>query len=140
MVNPSKSKGTAAETAVTRYLLENGIQARREVLHGNKDHGDVHIRAAAGRLIVLEVKAYKTHASLAQIAGWLDDADIEGINAEADASALVVKRPGSAKPANWMTYMRHDEFAWLAYGLTVPPTSDWVAMTLASFAGWVRAA
>ena len=41
-MNRSKSKGTAAESAVRDYLLARGITAVRAALSGAEDRGDVH--------------------------------------------------------------------------------------------------
>jgi hypothetical protein len=133
MANPSKAKGTSAESAVVRHLVEHGVDAARVTLHGNKDQGDVFIRIGK-YLITVEVKSYKTWASARQIERWLDEADLEGLNADADASVLVVKRPGSG-PANvgdWLVYMRADEWEWLAYGSPIgtPARREWVCVPL----------
>lgn len=134
MTNRPKAKGTAAESAVVRFLTERHVLAKREILHGGKDHGDVHVHTKKG-LIVLEVKAYKTWASARQLDAWMVEADIEGVNAGADASALVVKRPGSgaANAADWLVFMRADEWEWLAHGRDATPTNDWICVNLAHF-------
>ena len=54
MTNKPKARGTAGESAVVRYLLEHKVLAKREILHGSIDHGDVHVHTKKG-LIVLEV-------------------------------------------------------------------------------------
>jgi hypothetical protein len=143
MANPSKGKGTSAETTVQRELTAAGIDAARVTLHGNADHGDIHIRIGK-YLVVVEVKAYKSWASARQIERWLDEADLEGLNADADASVLVVKRPGSG-PANagdWLCYLRADEWEWLAYGSLrgVPARREWVSVNLAHLTAVIGAA
>jgi len=134
MANPSKNKGTAAESAVVRYLTEHKVLAKREILHGNSDHGDVHVHTKKG-LVVLEVKSYKAWASANLIEKWLVEADVEGVNAGADASALVVKRPGSgaANAGDWLVYVRADEWEWLAYDRDATPTNRWVCVNLEHF-------
>ena len=146
MANPSKGKGTSAETTVTRYLTDSGCDAARVTLHGSADRGDVHVRIGQHRkyLIVLEVKSYRSWASARQIERWLDEADLEGLNADADASVLCVKRPGSG-PANagdWLCYMRADEWEWLAYGSLrgVPARREWVCVNLAHLTAVIGAA
>jgi len=92
-VNPSKAKGTKAETAVVRYAQANGFpDAERLALHGTNDIGD--IRLAPG--LILEVKAGKAAqgASLRQIDKWLAEAQREADNAHADMCALIVQRRG----------------------------------------------
>jgi hypothetical protein len=134
MTNKPKARGTAAETTVQRELTAAGIDAARVTLHGNADRGDIHIRVGK-YLVVVEVKAYKSWASARQIERWLDEADLEGLNADADASVLVVKRPGSgaANAGDWLCYMRADEWEWLAYGSSrgVPARREWVCVNLA---------
>lgn len=93
MVNPSKNKGTRAETAVVRYAQTNGFPlAERLALHGSKDIGD--IRLAPG--LILEVKAGKAAqtASLHQIQKWLQETSTEARNAAADRCALIVQAQG----------------------------------------------
>jgi hypothetical protein len=134
MANPSKGKGTAAESAVVRFLTDHDIDAARVTLHGSKDQGDVFIRIGK-YLVTVEVKSYKSWASARQIERWLDEADLEGLNASADASILVVKRPGSgaANVGDWLAYMRADEWEWLAYGnaMGTPARREWVCVNLA---------
>lgn len=93
MVNPSKAKGTAAETAIVKYAQGLGFPfAERIPLHGNHDHGD--IRLAPG--LILEVKAGKSAqtASLGQVCRWMSEAMTEARNAHADAYGLIVQRQG----------------------------------------------
>jgi hypothetical protein len=145
MTNKPKARGTAGESAVCRHLTTAGVDAKRVVLHGAADQGDVHVRTNGGHLIAIEVKSYKGWASARQIEKWLDEADLEGLNADADASALVVKRPGSG-PANvgdWLCYIRADEWLWLVLGNRlgpVNPTRAWVSCNLDHLTDVLRAA
>ena len=90
--------GTAAETAVVRYLVANGWpSAERRALKGNLDQGDV--TGCPG--LVIEVKggnAAKT-ASDGQITAWLAETETERLNAKADIGVLVLQRAGCG-PAN----------------------------------------
>jgi hypothetical protein len=133
MTNKPKATGTRAESAVTTYLTAEGIDAARTALHGSKDQGDVFIRLGK-YLVTVEVKSYKSWASARQIEKWLDDADLECLNADADASILIVKRPGSgaANAGDWLCYMRADEWEWLAYGSPIgtPARREWVSVPL----------
>lgn len=57
MANKSKTKGTAAETRVVKYLKDHGFtEAKRIALHGSKDMGDVEVGTG---FHILEVKAGK---------------------------------------------------------------------------------
>lgn len=93
MTNPSKQKGTAAETAVVRVAREHGFPlAERRALAGTADVGDVLL--APG--LIVEVKAGKAAqtASLGQIGKWLAETERERVNANADAALLVTQRQG----------------------------------------------
>lgn len=59
MSNPSKKKGTAAETRVVKYLKEKGLDAERLALHGSKDEGDVRFYNQWLDEFRLEIKAGK---------------------------------------------------------------------------------
>lgn len=144
MANPSKNKGTNFETAVVRALTERGVPAKREPLHGAKDHGDIHIirpESAGGgwTLIVVEAKWRPSWPSARTIEAWLDEVDEECVNAGGDLSAVVVNRPGSGKAnaGDWLVYMRPDEWVWLCTGgIAVMPGERprWVCVNLDHFA------
>ena len=86
-MSKSKQKGTAFETAVVRFLQENGFPyAERAPLSGNKDRGD--ITGTPG--LVWECKNHKT----LELAKWMQETLVETVNANADAGILVVKRRG----------------------------------------------
>lgn len=63
MSNPSKKKGTAAETKVVKACEAEGLVAERLALHGASDLGDVRITLDIDDYIILEVKAGKQTAS-----------------------------------------------------------------------------
>ena len=77
-MSKSKQKGTAFETATVNYLLEHDAPARREVLHGARDIGDIGGVELAGRPLVLECKNYARANRMAQ---WLAEAVAERDNA-----------------------------------------------------------
>lgn len=86
-----KDIGTAAETAVVRYLREHGFPgADRQPLRGNRDQGDITITAG----VIAEVKAghYAATASTAVIKQWLDETETERVNAGADIGVLIVRQ------------------------------------------------
>jgi hypothetical protein len=104
-MNRPKKIGTAAESAVVKWLLAAGWpEAERLALRGSADHGD--IRVAKG--IHLEVKAGRAAdaASLAQCHGWMDEAAAEGANAGVSCY-LVVKRRGcgGGRAGLWRVFM-----------------------------------
>lgn len=97
-MSKSKQKGTAAETAVVKYLKENGFPyAERRALHGTLDKGDI---TGCGP-IVFEVK---NHAKL-DLAGWVSELMVEIANADAMTGAVVAKKRGTTSPGNWYAIM-----------------------------------
>jgi hypothetical protein len=95
-VSASKAKGTAAETAVVRYLQNWWPAAERRALSGALDKGDV---AGIANLVV-EVKA----AAQQRITEWQRETKTEMHNAGASACMLVVKRPYKS-PRQWDAYL-----------------------------------
>lgn len=96
MSTKSKRTGTAAETAVVRYLQNWWPAAERRALSGNKDKGDV----AGIPGVVIEVKAAATQL----IGPWQRETLTEMANAEASTCMLVVKRPYKGA-SQWDAYM-----------------------------------
>jgi hypothetical protein len=105
-VNRPKAIGTAAETAVVRYLQANGFpHAERRALRGTADAGDI-----AGTIgICWSVKggAAAETASDAVIDTWLDELERQRVHAHANVGVLVCKRravgPGNA--GAWPAYL-----------------------------------
>lgn len=94
MSNPSKAKGTAAETAVVNYYRRRGWHAaERRALTGRHDQGDV----TGIPLVVTEVKACKS----LDLAGWLAELKAEIVNARATVGAVWHKKRGTTDPAEW---------------------------------------
>lgn len=97
-MSKQRAKGTAAETAVVRYLQDNGfIHAERRALHGTNDKGD--ITGIPG--VVIEVK---NHAKLT-LAEWVKELQQEMVNANADFGFVVAKKKGTTNPAEWYAVM-----------------------------------
>ncbi len=93
-MSKSKQKGTAAETAVVKWLQCNGYpDVERRALGGVLDKGDI----AGLRSMVLEVK---DHARM-DLAGWIGEAEQERVNAGASHCAVVHKRRGKGNPNDW---------------------------------------
>lgn len=94
MANPSKKKGTKAETEVVNFLADYGIVAERMALSGAKDKGDIKvIESNYGKPLVFEVKAGKQtqNPSRSDIEDWLAQARVEGENSGCDCM-LVIRR------------------------------------------------
>lgn len=110
MTRRSRDIGTAAETAVVRYLVPNGFpHAERRSLKGNLDQGD--ITGTPG--ICWEVKGGQTAktASDGLIDTWMTETETERRNSRSDIGILVVQRAGIG-PANagrWWAIWRIDE-------------------------------
>ena len=88
MVNRAKQKGTAFETAVVRYLsAETGAWVERRALAGAEDKGDL-IGDGCLSEWCLELKDHKQ----INLAGFVDEAEVEGRNAGSRWFAAIVKR------------------------------------------------
>jgi hypothetical protein len=115
MARRPRDIGTEAETAVTRFLQDCGLQADRTGPHGAKDIGDV--QADPWRTIIFEVKAGKAaeQASANLIESWMQDTERERKNAGADYGILVVKKKGigTKRAGQWDAYMRVDDLVLL---------------------------
>ena len=97
-MNKPKAIGTAAETAVARYLQAHGFpHAERRALRGIQDAGD--ITGCPG--ICVEVKGGDAakNASDLLVTDWLEETEKERLNARADIGVLVLQRRGVG-PAN----------------------------------------
>jgi G:T-mismatch repair DNA endonuclease (very short patch repair protein) len=93
-MSKQRAKGTAAETAVVRYLREHGFpHAERRALHGTADKGDI---TGAGQ-VVWEVKNHK-QLSLAE---WIKELEAEMTNAGVDVGAVIAKKRGTTDPGEW---------------------------------------
>lgn len=97
-MSKAKQKGTAAETAVVRWLKDNGFpHAERRALHGTADKGDI---TGCGP-IVFEVK---NHAKM-DLAGWIKELETEMINANVDTGAVIAKKRGTTNPGEFYAIM-----------------------------------
>ena len=113
MANPSKQRGTAAETAVVRWLQAHGHPfARRNPPAGRNDIGDiggveVNVAICAADLVI-EVKAFRDLA--AGINKGLAELEAEKANAGTDHGVLIVKRRGRGDPGEWLAVrlVKHD--------------------------------
>lgn len=108
-MNPSKDKGTRAETAVVRHCQTLFPNAERRALRGSNDVGDILLRPG----VIVEVKAGKAaqYASLRQIGAWIAETQREVDNANADQGLLVTQRQGLglARVAEWECWTVEDD-------------------------------
>lgn len=125
MTNKSGRLGTQAESAVVEVFKSAGFRAKRLTLHGSKDVGDIDIGLDA---VCVEVKGGKAaeQASDGQIEKWLEETDVERVNAGAWVGILVVKRKGIGYPnaGRWWCIMRDYDYCKLLglgdHGIGVP--------------------
>ena len=89
-MSKAKQKGTAAETAVVRFLQGQGFPlAERRALGGGssgQDLGDI----TGIPMLCMEVKNHATY----KIPAWLKETETERQNAKADYAILIVKPNG----------------------------------------------
>lgn len=105
-MNKSKIKGTSWESEIVRYLRECGVpSAERRALHGNHDRGDL----AGIPGVVVEAK----NAARLDLAGWLDEAEIEQRNDHADLGVVWFKRRGRTSAGRGYVLMSGDAFVGL---------------------------
>ncbi len=98
MSNPSKQRGTAWESALVRYLADNGFpHVERRALNGTQDRGDI----AGIPGVVIEAKNCKT----ATLGVWVDEAAVEQANDGAAHAAVWHHRRGKASPADGFVTM-----------------------------------
>ena len=135
MTNPRKDAGTRAESSVVRWLHAHGYpDARRQVLAGSKDKGDLWVTLG----VIAEVKTRNTAAGLgqpgeAELAKWMAETEAERVNAKAAHAVLIVKRKGTADPGRWWAYVPANELA--NQVACLDPTNAPISMDLAT---WVR--
>ena len=97
-MSKSKQKGTAAETAVVKYLKTNGFNGvERRALTGAYDKGD--ISGIEG--LVIEVKDHRT-MTLGQ---WMEELKVEIDNANAETGVVIHKRRGKGDVGEWYASM-----------------------------------
>ena len=136
MANPSKSKGTRNETNLVNVVNDwtGEVSCRREVLHGNKDHGDIFLDVDGLRM-TWEAKWREEYPSEKEIESFKAQAETENENAGRDAAILSVNLYGKSvmRQEIWMlgtTWMALNGIEW--EGVAVDEHS-WVRVTLLDF-------
>lgn len=100
-MNKSKIKGTAAETAVVKWLIDKGRKhVERRALLGGNDRGDI----AGIPGVVIEVKNVKVMA----LPQWLRELEAEMKNDKADTGVVIHKKMGTTKVGEWYATMPAD--------------------------------
>ena len=119
MANPSKAKGTRAESALVAWSVMAGVPAIRPALAGTKDHGDVWLWPVdGGARVMVEVKdqpsAYTRFPSGALLADWWSQTEAEAaFVADCDVCILVVKPKGVGynRVGDWWAWVDADDLA-----------------------------
>ncbi len=93
MSNPSKAKGTRAETKVKRYFNDHGLRCERKALAGSDDEGDLRLYLDDGTEVTIEVKAGKQtiNYSRAKFNEWKQQTLAEAKNSQCAALLVIVK-------------------------------------------------
>ena len=123
-MSKAKAIGTRAETAVRNYLLSTGyteLEARRNVLSGTEDQGDIWLVDPEVGLLVFELKGGEMakKASHEQCVKWLAEAEREKVNAKANFGFLVTQRAGVGYPraGEWWAYANLGDIISLSTGI-----------------------
>lgn len=108
-MSKSKAKGTAAETAIVKYLEEQYFPAIRNPPSGNKDKGD--IKLLNFPYLVIEVK----NCARMELSEWLKEVEIEKENARPDSLADMIgvvwhKKRGTTDPGQFYVTMSGEDF------------------------------
>lgn len=130
MSNPSKAKGTRAETKVARYLSEHGLPTERRALAGSADQGDLRMFLRNGTEVTVEVKAGKQTGNYnrSKLTEWKRQTIEEARNSGCAQSMLVIVRyqRGFADAEVWLP-----NFQW--FGICV---NGWTMVHIDEFVEW----
>lgn len=85
-----KAKGSAWERAIVEFLRPFAPHVERRAAGATKDRGDI----AGIPGVVIEAKNCRT----IDLAGWLDEANLEATNDRADLGVVWIHRRGKASP------------------------------------------
>lgn len=97
-MSKARQKGTAAEVAVVKYLIDRGYKwAERRALAGINDKGDI----AGVPGVVFEVKDCKT----VELGKWVDELKAEMANAGTTLGTVVRKRKGTMDCGEWFAIL-----------------------------------
>ena len=102
-MSKQKQKGTSWESAIVRYLHEQGFpQIERRALNGIHDRGD--ISGLPG--VVIEAK---NHAHMT-LGPWVEEAAVERLNDDARIAVVWHKRIGKGSPGDCYVTMTGRDF------------------------------
>lgn len=104
-MSKQRDKGTRGENAVVEALKVSGYKTvERRALNGVKDRGDI----AGLPGVVVEVKNHDSYAG--KLAGWIDEAKLERLNASADLGVVWHRRKGKSDALEWFVTMTGEQF------------------------------
>lgn len=105
-VSRSKEKGSRFEQQVVDYMRAECMDDRieRRVCNGVNDRGDVSGVAIRGNRVVVECK---NHARM-ELGAWLDEAEVERGNDDAEFAFVVHKRRGCGEKSFGRNYVTCD--------------------------------
>jgi hypothetical protein len=109
-MSKSKAKGTAAETAIVKYLNDNDLLAVRNPPQGAKDKGDINL---LGLPVAIEVK----NCVRLELSEWLKEAKEEKTNAGASVGVVWHKKKGTTNPGDWYVTMSGEDFIRLLHSV-----------------------
>lgn len=105
-MSASKDKGTAWESAIVAYLVDNGwLHVERRALRGTKDQGD--ISGLPG--LVIEAKNERA----VELGQYMNEVEAECRNAKANVGAAWLHRRGRSSPAHGYVVMTGKSFIYL---------------------------
>lgn len=104
MANRMKSMGTTHETAIVKWLKENGWPwARRRTMKGARDEGDVCLSERIP--FTIEAKNQRGASERSTLVAWVKELEAE-VEAVGDmAGAVIVKRRGTTDVGEYLAVM-----------------------------------
>lgn len=103
MANKFKAKGTTWETKIVNALAKIGIRAKRRVLSGGLDKGDIELLDFP---LIIEAKNCKKM----ELSEWVDEAEKEAQNAGVPFGVVWHHRPRRAEPEDGYVTLRGQTF------------------------------
>lgn len=93
MPNPSKKKGTVAETKVKNYFNDHGLRCERKSLAGSADEGDLRLCMPDGVEVTVEVKTGKQTQNYprSRLEEWKRQTLVESRNSGCQSMLVIVR-------------------------------------------------
>jgi hypothetical protein len=117
----AKAAGSRFERLVADWLAVHvDDRIDRRVKTGAKDRGDIGGWRFAGRRIVAELKDY---GGQFKVGPWLNEAETERLNDDADVGLVIAKRRGTTDPGSQVVFLTLRDLVHLTTG-TRPDTTE----------------